>query len=55
MNTESNPQLTAKFRDQSVLALPPSQVDRLIDLCWRIDDVGEVGELVRVAAPPALV
>src|SRR5215831_3090048 len=27
-------QLTAKFRDQAVLALPEDQVDHVIDLCW---------------------
>jgi 2-methylcitrate dehydratase PrpD len=48
-------QLAAKFRDQAMLALPAAQVDRLLDLCWRIDDTREVGELVRVAAPTSLV
>src|SRR5215467_3975424 len=42
-------QLEAKFRDQAVLALPLAQVDRLIDLCWRIDTLDDVGELVRAA------
>ena len=44
-------QLNAKFRDQGMLALPAAQVDRLIDLCWRIDTLEDVGELVRAAAP----
>ena len=48
-------QLSAKFRDQAMPALPAAQVDRLIDLCWRIDTMNEVGELVRVAAPTPLV
>jgi len=44
-------QLNAKFRDQGVLALPSGQVDRLVDLCWRIDSLADVGELVRAAVP----
>jgi len=44
-------QLGAKFRDQALLALPAAQVDRLIDLCWRIDVLDDVSELVRGASP----
>jgi hypothetical protein len=44
-------QLAAKFRDQALLALPAAQVDRLIDLCWRIDVLDDVSELVRGASP----
>jgi 2-methylcitrate dehydratase PrpD len=47
-------QLNAKFRDQAVLALPSAQVDRLVDLCWRIDALDDVGELVRAAAPESV-
>jgi 2-methylcitrate dehydratase PrpD len=47
-------QLNAKFRDQGVLALPSGQVDRLVDLCWRIDALGDVGELVRAAVPASV-
>jgi len=46
----SDRQLDAKFRDQGVLALPIAQVDRMIDLCWRIDTLGDVGELVRASS-----
>jgi 2-methylcitrate dehydratase PrpD len=48
-------QLAAKFRDQAVLALPAAQVDRLIDLCWRIDVLDDVNEVVRAAAPAPVV
>jgi 2-methylcitrate dehydratase PrpD len=48
-------QLNAKFRDQGMLALPAAQVDRLIDLCWRIDTLDDVGELVRASAPVSVV
>jgi len=48
-------QLTTKFRDQATLALPAAQVDRLTDLCWRIDKLSDVSELVRVAAPTSVV
>ena len=44
-------QLDDKFRDQAVLALPASQVERLIDLCWKIDDLEDVGGLVKFAVP----
>ena len=47
-------QLNAKFRDQAVFALPPAQVDRLIDLCWRIGTVDDVGQLVRAAMPASV-
>jgi 2-methylcitrate dehydratase PrpD len=44
-------QLDAKFRDQAVLAFPIAQVDRLIDLCWRIDGLDDAGECVRASTP----
>jgi 2-methylcitrate dehydratase PrpD len=47
-------QLDTKFRDQAVLELPPAQVDRLVDLCWRIDRLDDVGELVRAALPASV-
>jgi 2-methylcitrate dehydratase PrpD len=47
----SDRQLEDKFRDQAVLVLPAADVDRLIDLCWRIDALEDVGELVNAAVP----
>ena len=47
----SNAQLGDKFRDQAVLALPASDVDSLIRLCWRIDGLTDVAELVNAALP----
>ena len=47
----SDRQLDAKFRDQGVLALPAAQVERVLQLCWRIDELPDVGELVRAASP----
>jgi len=44
-------QLEEKFRDQAVLALPAAQVEKLIGLCWSIDELGDVNELVKVAVP----
>jgi 2-methylcitrate dehydratase PrpD len=49
----SNAQLEEKFRDQAVLALPADAVDRLIDGCWRIDALPDVGDLCRAAMPDA--
>jgi 2-methylcitrate dehydratase PrpD len=42
-------QLDDKFRDQAVMALPAEQVERVIQLCWRIDQLADVGELVQQA------
>jgi 2-methylcitrate dehydratase PrpD len=50
----SDRQLDAKFRDQAVLALPPSQVGELNRLCWQIDELDDVNELIRIAAPAAV-
>ena len=47
-------QLEDKFRDQAALALPASQVDALIGMCWRIDELSDVGELVKLAVPSAV-
>jgi 2-methylcitrate dehydratase PrpD len=44
-------QLNDKFRDQAVLALPAAQVEKLIELCWRIDDLDDVSEAVKAAVP----
>jgi hypothetical protein len=34
-----------------VLVLPSADVDALIDMCWRIDTLEDVGELVNLAVP----
>jgi 2-methylcitrate dehydratase PrpD len=47
----SDKQLEAKFKDQAVLALPDSQVEKLIEQCWQIDRLEDVGELVSLAVP----
>jgi 2-methylcitrate dehydratase PrpD len=47
----SDRQLDAKFRDQGVLALSSSQVDRVLDLCWRIHELADAGEVVRASSP----
>jgi 2-methylcitrate dehydratase PrpD len=44
----SDTQLENKFRDQAVAALPAAQVERAIALCWRIDELADVSELVQV-------
>jgi 2-methylcitrate dehydratase PrpD len=48
----SNAELTEKFVDQAVLALPKAQVERVVEDCWRIDTLADVGELARATAPP---
>src|SRR4029079_7766234 len=41
-------QLEDKFRDQAVAALPAAQVEKAIELCWQLDDLDDVAELIRV-------
>jgi 2-methylcitrate dehydratase PrpD len=45
----TNQQVDDKFRDQAVMALPADQVERVIELCWRIDQLADVNELVQQA------
>ncbi len=45
----TNQQLEEKFRDQAVLALPVERVEHIIELCWRIDQLADVNELVQQA------
>jgi 2-methylcitrate dehydratase PrpD len=44
-------QLEDKFRDQAIPTLPSAQVDHLIGLCWRLDELNEVNELVTATIP----
>ena len=50
----SDAQLDTKFRDQGILALPAAQVNRVLGLCWKIDQLEDVGELVRASVPPSV-
>ncbi len=47
----SDRQLDDKFRDQATLWLPRAQVDAVLDVCWRIDRLDDVGELVKLTVP----
>jgi len=47
----SDEQLTEKFVDQAVLALPRAQVDAVLEECWRIDALEDVGALARSTMP----
>lgn len=47
----SDRQLEDKFRDQAILALPRAQVDAALEMCWRIDRLDDVGELVKMTVP----
>ena len=49
----SDKQLEDKFRDQAVAALPAAQVEKAIALCWKIDELDDVAELIRAAVPAA--
>jgi len=47
----SDRQLDDKFRDQAVANLPAADVERLIALCWKIDELDDVNEVVQGAIP----
>ena len=47
----SDRQLDTKFRDQALVTLPEPRVEALLNLCWRIDDVANVSEVVETAVP----
>jgi 2-methylcitrate dehydratase PrpD len=47
----SNEQLTEKFVDQAVLALPRAQVDSVVAQCWNIDTMANAGDLARATVP----
>ena len=47
----SNEQLTEKFVDQAVLALPRHQVDAVVEQCWRVDALTDAGDLARATVP----
>ena len=49
----SDEQLAEKFLDQAVLALPKSRVEDLIADCRRLDELEDVGNVVRRTAPGA--
>lgn len=47
----SDRQLEEKFRDQAVAYLSSGQVDEVIKLCWRLEQLNDVGELVAATIP----
>jgi len=44
-------ELEEKFRDQATLVLPAAQVDELIALCWRIEELDDSAALIAAAGP----
>jgi len=44
-------QLEDKFRDQATGRLPGTQVDRVIELCWQLDTVQDVRQLIKGTIP----
>ena len=40
-------QLEEKFRDQAAPRISDAQADKLIDLCWRLDELQDVNEIIR--------
>jgi 2-methylcitrate dehydratase PrpD len=47
----SDRQLDAKFRDQAVGNLTAADVERLIELTWKIEDLADVNDVVQAAVP----
>jgi 2-methylcitrate dehydratase PrpD len=47
----SDDQLSAKFRDQAVRALPAEQVERVLAQCWSLGGMTRVGDLVAASVP----
>src|SRR5687767_2277390 len=47
----SDRQLDAKFRDQAVENLEAADVERLIELCWKLEELADVNEVVQAAVP----
>jgi 2-methylcitrate dehydratase PrpD len=47
----SDRQLDAKFRDQAVESLAAADVERLIELCWKLEELADVNEVVQAAVP----
>ena len=51
----SDAALEAKFRGLADGVLSNDETDRLIELCWKIETVGDVADLARAAVPAAAV
>jgi 2-methylcitrate dehydratase PrpD len=47
----SDKQLEEKFRDQAAPILPAAQIDKAIELCWKIDGLDGVNTLVEATVP----
>jgi 2-methylcitrate dehydratase PrpD len=47
----SDADLEAKFRSLATGNLPAMQVDRLLQVCWSIEDVADAGDIARAAVP----
>jgi len=44
-------QLSAKFRDQATRVLSGERAERALELCWNIDALDDVAELVSATTP----
>jgi len=47
----SDRQLDQKFRDQAILVLPETQVDALLEQCWRMDSLKSLEPVLEAAVP----
>jgi 2-methylcitrate dehydratase PrpD len=44
-------QLEDKFRGQAAAVLPSAKLETVIEQCWRVDELTDVGELIRATVP----
>jgi 2-methylcitrate dehydratase len=47
-NPMSNSEVEAKFRTLAAKALTPSQSDRLLERLWKVEDVADAGDILRL-------
>ena len=47
-NPMSDAEVEAKFRGLAQNALTPAQTDRLLQALWKVEDVADAGEIVRL-------
>jgi 2-methylcitrate dehydratase PrpD len=43
--------LSAKFRDQAVLAVASAQAEKILEQCWQIDELSNVNSLIEATVP----
>ena len=47
----SDDEIADKFRDLARRVIAPAEAERLLDLCWRVETLGSLDELIACTAP----